>query len=44
MRFPATLRFGIAFGGFALTLAQNSCAQNVEQANSIGLEALLTEN
>src|SRR5690349_1653234 len=40
MKFPATLRFALALGVLALTLAQNSCAQNMEQAPKVALQPL----
>lgn len=40
MRFPVTLRLGLALGVFALTLAENSCAQNMEQAPKVALQPL----
>lgn len=40
MRFPATLRFVLALGVFALTLTQNSCAQNMEQTPKVALQPL----
>ena len=40
MRFPATLRFALALGVLALTLAQKSFAQNMEQTPKVALQPL----
>ncbi|HYY72097.1 MAG TPA: CehA/McbA family metallohydrolase, partial [Candidatus Bathyarchaeia archaeon] len=40
LRFAIVLRFGLALGAFVLTLAQNSCAQNVEQTPKVALQPL----
>lgn len=40
MRFPAILRFALALGVLAVAFAQNSCAQNMEQAPRVALQPL----